>query len=311
MHTKSAFKRLLRIEKIVIENVYFDDMSDEEIFVIRAKPPSRERNRCPVCGRKCTGYDSTHKMRRWRSLDFGSTRVYIEGFAPRILCKEHGVLVAKFPWARHNSDYTYDFETAVTWLTLHATIQDVSEFYRIKWDTVGSITRRVQKALENAAPSRFDNLEQIGIDETSYKKGHKYMTVIVNHKTGHLIWAKKGHGKEILASFFNELTPEQRANIKFVTADGARWIADTVTDYCPNAVRCIDPFHVVAWANNCLDEVRKATVRQAAKDAADGQRAPNSKKKEEVNDTEIHLVKESGKSNRKSADCYGNADKIR
>lgn len=282
MHTKSAFKRLLRIDKIVIENVYFEQKTDEEIFIVRAKPPSRERNRCPKCGRRCIGYDSTHKERRWRSLDFGSMRVYIEAYAPRVMCEEHGVLVAKVPWARHDSDYSYDFETAVTWLTLHATMQDVSEFFRIKWDTVGSIARRVQASLEAAVPSRFDNLEQIGIDETSYKKGHKYMTVIVNHKTGHLIWAKKGHGKEILSSFFKELTPEQRANIKYVTADGARWIADTVTDYCPNAVRCIDPFHVVAWANDSLDSVRKATIKQAAKDASEGKKASGSAKKKKI-----------------------------
>jgi len=206
-------------------------------------------------------------------------RVYLESTTPRINCEEHGVLVARVPWARHNSDYTYEFETAVTWLTLHTTMQDVAEYFRIKWDTVGSIAQRVQQSLEAAAPSRFNNLNEIGIDETSYKKGHKYMTVIVNHETGHLIWAKKGHGKEVLSSFFKELTIEQCANIKYVTADGARWISETVSEYCPKAERCIDPFHVVAWANDCLDEVRKATVRQAAKDADMGKRANRSKKK--------------------------------
>jgi len=140
----------------------------------------------------------------------------------------------------------------------------------------------VQKSIEDTLPSRFDNLEQIGIDETSYKKGHKYMTVIINHKTGHLIWAKRGHGKEVLSCFFEELTTEQRENIKYVTADGARWITDTVNDYCPNAQRCIDPFHVVSWANNSLDEVRKETVKKA-KEAAlgngNGKTAKRSKKK--------------------------------
>ena len=106
------------------------------------------------------------------------------------------------------------------------------------------------------------------------------MTVVVNHKTGHLIWARKGHGKAILTEFFNELTEEQRANIKYVTADGARWIADCVSIYCPNATRCIDPFHVVAWANDCLDEVRKAAVRQAKKEAAEGKKAVRAKKRE-------------------------------
>jgi len=279
MHTKSLLKRLLKIDNIVIEDVRFETKDNEDILIINARPPSRSVHRCPKCGKRCNGYDSSSKSRRWRSLDFGSHRVYIEAFAPRIECPAHGVLVAKVPWARHDTDYTHDFETAVTWLTLHTTAQDVAEYFRIKWHTVGSITQRVQKSLEDEQPNRFDNLVKIGIDETSYKKGHKYMTVIVDHETGHLIWAKKGHGKEVLTEFFKALTPEQRANIKFVTADGARWIADCVKNYCPNAERCIDPFHVVAWANDCLDEVRKQAIRQAKKDASEGKKAERSKKK--------------------------------
>jgi len=270
---------LLRVDKIAIENAYFEEVNEEEILVIKARPMSRDTSRCPKCGKRCKGYDSSRKARRWRALDFGTYRVYIEAFAPRIECPKHGVLVAKVPWSRHDSDYTYDFETAVTWLTLHTTAQDVADYYRIKWHTVGSIAQRVQKSLEDSQPNRFDNLVKIGIDETSYKKGHKYMTVIVNHETRHLIWAKKGHGKEVLSEFFKALTVEQRANIKFVTADGARWIADCVKDYCPNAERCIDPFHVVAWANDCLDEVRKQAIRQAKADASENKKAERTKKK--------------------------------
>lgn len=279
MHTKTLIKRLLKIERIAVEEVYFETAGEEEILVVRTRPLSRDTNRCPMCGERCSGYDSARKTRRWRSLDFSSERVYIEANTPRVKCPKHGVVVAKVPWARHGSEYTYDFETAVTWLALHATAQDVAEYFRIKWHTVGSIAQRVQETLEKEEASRFDNLEKIGIDETSYKKGHKYMTVVINHKTGHLIWAKKGHGKEVLSGFFKELTEEQRIQIKYVTADGARWIADCISDYCPNAERCIDPFHVVAWANDCLDEVRRAAVRQAKKDAVEGKKAERAKKK--------------------------------
>jgi transposase len=279
MHSKSLIKRLLKTDKIAIENIYFEVAKEEDILIICGRPLVRDTLRCPYCGKQCKGYDSYGKTRRWRSLDLGSTRVYIEATAPRIQCLEHGVIVAKVPWARHDSDYTYDFETAVTWLTLHATAQNVAEFLRIEWHTVGSIARRVQTALEKNQPSRFDNLEAIGIDETSYKKGHKYMTVVIDHKTGHLIWAHKGHGKEVLTVFFDMLTEEQRNKIKHVTADGARWIADCVKDFCPNAERCIDPFHVVAWANDCLDGVRKSVVRQAKQDTIDGKKPERSKKK--------------------------------
>jgi len=253
LRTNTAFKRLLKVDNISITNVYFEDKKGEKILVIRAKPYSRDRNRCPHCGRRCPGYDSSGQLRRWRSLDMSTTRVYIEAGIPRVKCPEHGVVVARVPWARHNSEFTKDFEQAVTWLSLHATAVDVSTCFRIEWHTVGSIAARVQKDLENTAPNRFENLVKIGIDETSYKKGHKYMTVVVNHENGALIWASKGHGKEVLTKFFRELTVEQRASIKLVSADGARWIADCVKEYCPNAERCVDPFHVVSWANNCLD----------------------------------------------------------
>jgi len=270
VHTKSLIKRLLRIDRIVIEDVYFEEVAEEDICVIQARPLSRDAHRCPVCGKRCPGYDSANRTRRWRSLDFGTQRVYIEANAPRVKCADHGVLVAKVPWARHKSEYSYDFETAVTWFTLHATARDVAEYFRIDWHTVGSITRRVQESLEQSEPSRFDNLEDIGIDETSYKKGHKYMTVVVNHKTGSLIWARKGYGKTILTEFFRELTKEQRESIKHVTADGAKWISECITDFCPNAERCVDPFHVVGWATDCLDEVRKAAVRLAKKEVSEG-----------------------------------------
>ncbi len=278
MHTKSLIKKLLRIDRIVIEDVNFEEVAEEEICIIQARPLSRDAHRCPLCGKSCPGYDSASKRRRWRSLDFGTRRVYIEANAPRIKCVDHGVLVAKVPWARHKSEYTYDFENSVTWLTLHATSQDVSEYFRIDWHTVGSIARRVQESLEQSAPSRFDNLEDIGIDETSYKKGHKYMTVVVDHKTGSLIWVRKGYGKTILTEFFKELTEEQRKSIKHVTGDGAKWISECVSDFCPNAERCVDPFHVVGWATDCLDEVRKVAARKAKKEASKEKVDPVKKK---------------------------------
>jgi len=302
MHTSTAIKRLLRIDKIAIESVYFEDKNNEEIFIVKVRPVKREVNRCPICGRKCSGYDGANKARRWRSLDFGSQRVYIEANAPRVKCAEHGVIVARVPWARHNSGYTYDFETAVTWFALHACANDVAEYFRIVWRSVGEITKRVQESLEEGQPSRFDNLEKIGIDETSYKKGHKYMTVVVNHRTGSLIWAKKGHGKEVLTAFFKELTQEQRANIKLVSADGARFIADCINEFCPNAERCIDPFHVVAWANDCLDEVRKAVVRDAKKDAANDVSVQGGKKNESSKRPKVCVIKKSGESHVKPTD---------
>jgi len=102
----------MRIPKIVIENVYFEG-EEEAVFIAKIRPEKRELHRCPICGRQGKLHDRSDRIKRWRSLDWGSTRVYIEANSPRIRCAEHGVITAKVPWARHDSDYTKDFETAV------------------------------------------------------------------------------------------------------------------------------------------------------------------------------------------------------
>lgn len=117
---------------------------------------------------------------------------------------------------------------------------------RISWNTISPIITMVERQLSANSEIRFDNFKRIGIDETSYKKGHKYITVVINHDTGKVIWTGEGHSESALANFFELLTEEQRNNIELVSADGARWIANCIEKYCPGAERCIDPFHVVS-----------------------------------------------------------------
>lgn len=132
----------------------------------------------------------------------------------------------------------------------------VAAFMRISWNTVGSIIERVEKDLDINPNARFDNLVRIGVDETSYRKGYKYITTVVNHDTGNVIWVANGHGKTIFEQFFKLLTPEQRNNIQLVSDNGAKWIDECIKEYCPNANRCVDPFHVIKWAMDALDSVR-------------------------------------------------------
>ena len=108
-----------------------------------------------------------------------------------------------------------------------------AELMRIDWASVGGICRRVYDELDAEAGDRFDGLVRIGIDETSYKKGHKYMTVVLDHDANRVVWCAKGHGKAVLKPFFEQLSEDQRASIRVVTADGARWIAELAESYCP------------------------------------------------------------------------------
>jgi transposase len=173
------------------------------------------------------------------------------------------VVVAAVPWARHDAGHTYDFDAQVAWLTRQMSKTAVRALMRVAWRTVGQIIARVVADADAVAGDRLAGLRRIGIDEISYRRGHKYLTVVVDHDTGRLVWVGEGRNKATLVQFFELLGPQRCAQIALVSADGAESIFVAVAEYCPNARQCLDPFHVVAWATKALDEVRNQVWRDA------------------------------------------------
>jgi len=257
------------VVKAVVEGVDFDDA--EEAIVVSVRPRKATKRRCGRCGQRCPGYDQGEGRRRWRALDLGTIRAFLEADSPRVRCAEHGVVAAQVPWARHGAGHTYAFDDTAAWLVTHCSKSAVGELLRIAWKTVGSIVTRVVADAE-AGTDRFANLRRIGIDEISYKRGHKYLTVVVDHDSGVLLWAHPGRDQKTLCRFFDRLGDERCAAITLVSADAAEWIANVVAARCPNAELCLDPFHIVQWATKALDEVRRevwnAARRQGQKAVA-------------------------------------------
>ena len=287
---KRIIKQLLNVKNVKVLGARTEtEQNGDKTVVFKVEPTKGQRCRCPVCGKKVKFYDKGKGPRRWRALDFAAARVYIESESPRVKCREHGVLAAKVPWARQHSTFTRDFEDTVAWMGRHLCRSAVAEYMRVAWNTVGPIISRCKKDADPNPGHRFDGLKRIGIDETSYKKGHKYITVIVNHDTNSVIWVHEKHGKEVLKLFLEELTPEQRASIECYSADGARWISETMGEYCPKAERCLDSFHLVEWANESLDKVRAESWQNARK--KEEERGRGSPKKGEGKDRAAKTIK--------------------
>lgn len=247
-------------KKTVIERFEFDE--DEGLLMVHVRPTKRQRSRCGVCRRRCPGYDRGAGRRTWRALDLGTIQAELEADAPRVRCREHGVVIAAVPWARRDAGHTYAFDETVAWLATQSSKSTVTELMRIAWRTVGSIITRVWADVE-ASCDRLDGLRRIGIDEISYKKGHKYLMVIVDHDTRRLVWAAPGRTSATVREFFDLLGEDRCAQITHVSADGADFIDTIVEQTCPNAVRVADPFHVVKWATEALDEVRRGAWNDA------------------------------------------------
>lgn len=251
MRFHKLLESLLGVERTVVEDVVFDQGE----VVASVRPRKGARSRCGICQRRCPGYDRGEGRRRWRCLDLGSVPTYLEADAPRVHCPEHGVVVASVPWARHNAGHTLAFDDQVAWLATQTSKSAVCQLMRVTWRTVGSIvTRVVADARQRRDP--LQGLVRIGIDEISYRKGHKYLVVVVDHDTGALVWARPGRDAATVEAFFDQLGPARCAAIRLVSADAATWISSVAKARCADATVCMDPFHVVSWATDALDEVR-------------------------------------------------------
>ena len=259
MRRRSVWKKLLGLQRAVVEDV---ELTDTGALVVSVRPAARERDRCPHCRRRCAGYDWGEGRRRWRALDLGTTFAYLEAEAPRVTCKRHGVVVAAVPWARHDSGFTSAFEDQVAWLAVQASKTAVSQLMRIAWRTVGWICSRVTDEA-TATRDLFAGLKRIGVDEISIRKGQRYLTVVVDHDSGRLVWAGPGRDRRTVEKFLDLLGKERCHQVKLVSCDMASWITGPVGERCPNASVCYDPFHLVKLATDALDEIRREVWNDA------------------------------------------------
>jgi len=120
-------------------------------------------------------------------------------------------------------------------------------------------------AEQSAKRDLFAGLERLGFDEISVRKGQRYLTVVVDHDTGKLVWAHPGRDRKTVEKFLDTPGKERCAQIKLVSCDDADWITLPVAERCPNALICLDPFHIVKAANDALDEIRREVWNEARK----------------------------------------------
>jgi transposase len=253
-----VWARLLGVQGTIVEDVRAEEDGQGGIaaMVVVVRLRRGDQGRCGQCRRRCPREDRGEGWRRWRHLDLGVVRCFIEAEAPRVRCRKHGVVVAWVPWARHKARHTRAFDDTVAWLAVRTAKTAVCELLRISWRVVGRIVTRVS-ADAQAKVDRYAGLTRIGVDEVSFKRGHRYLTVVVDHDRNRLVWAAVGRDEDTLRKFFDALGETRCAAITLVSADAASWIATVVKERCPKATLCLDPFHVCQWASTALDEVRR------------------------------------------------------
>jgi transposase len=217
----------------------------------------RRRMACSVCGQLCS---ATHDrgLRRWRHLDLAGYRCFVQCELRRVSCGVCGVRVEAVPWARPGARHTREFEQLVAFCAQRMAKSHVQALLRIAWETVGRIVTRV--VADQLDQQRLQGLVQIGVDEISYRRGHRYLTNVADHQTGAIIWSAPGRGGGTLEQFFASLG-ERKASIRAVSIDMSEPYAGAIRRSLPQAEIAFDPFHVIALATVAVDQVRRQHAR--------------------------------------------------
>lgn len=250
MRVCTAFNRMLRLPGASVIDVSFG--GEGVIVTVRFRRRRRVCSRCGQTGRQLEIHD--RRLKRWRHLDLGANRCVIECELRRLRCRDCGVHLEWVPWARPEAQHTRDFEDVVAWLAQQMAKTPIAGMLRIGWDTVGRIVERVVK--DHLDERRLSGLVAIGVDEISYRRGQRYLTSVVDHKTGAIVWCAPGRNAQTLQAFFDELG-ERASSIRAVSIDMSGGYEKAIRENAPAAEVCFDPFHVVRLAQRAVDQVRR------------------------------------------------------
>jgi len=222
---------------------------------------------CPTCGKP--GVRGATRERRWRHLNTCEFRTFIICGIPRVECREHGTLQIPVPWAEPHSRFTCSLERFAIDVLLATTITDAARLTGLSWNQLSRIQERaVERGLarRKARPVSF-----IGVDETSFRKRHNYMTIVTDLNGDTVEYVSEGRGESSLSSFYEGLGPGRCAEIDAIAMDmSGPYIAATMK-HVPFAEGKIafDKFHVAKHLGDAVNKVRRAEHRSLMKEGDD------------------------------------------
>lgn len=218
---------------------------------------------CPECGASCPIH-SFRKRRYWRHLDMMQFKTKIHTQAPRTSCAAHGVKTIRVPWADAHSRFTLVFEAfAIEVLKATASVTQAQSLLRLSWDAVQRIKERgVQRGLKRR---KEDAITHIGIDEKSFLKGHKYVSIMTDIERGRVLDVVQDRTKESASLLIKtSLSDEQCRGVKAATMD--MWPAFmNAWRQESDAPIVHDRFHISKYLGDAVNAVRKTEHRTLMK----------------------------------------------
>ena len=209
--------------------------------VFRIEQP-RERLRCSHCGSQEDLWLQGGVERSFRTIPIGKRPTFIDFKVPRVWCGPCGKSrQVKIAFAEPKKHYTHSFERYALELSRHMTIQDVADHLNVAWDTIKEIqAKNLQRCF---GKPKLHKLKEIAIDELAIGKGHHYVTVVLNLRSGAVVFVGDGKGVDALKPFWKRLK-RSHAKIQAVATDMSKAYIRAVRDNLKNAVRFNSEFWI-------------------------------------------------------------------
>ena len=254
MRDKERYKQILGIQTAWTVTEVEVSMSAGEVTV-QVEHDSGVRPTCSHCGTPCPGYDQ--HARTWRHLDTCQAKTLIVAEVPRVTCPTHGVVTVTVPWAESGSGVTALYEALVLDWLKEASIQAVARQSVLSWNAIAGIMQRAVK--RGLARREVTSPTRIGVDETSFRKGHDYVTVVTDQPGGHVLHVAEERKTSSLASYDDTLTEGQQAGLESIAMDMWPAYIKATLEQIPEAQSKIafDKFHVAKYLGGAVDQVRK------------------------------------------------------
>jgi transposase len=243
-----------------IEGYHYRSTHFQEGAVLFRVEQPRDRLRCPACHSDDV-WVRGHEERTFRVVPIGGKPAFVSLDVARVWCPACDVVrQVKIGFADPKKRYTRSFERYALGLSRHMTIQDVADHLGVSWDTVKDMQARNLR--RRFGKPRLHKLREIAIDEIAVGKGQRYLTVVLNLRSGAVVFVGDGKGGEALDPFWKRLR-RARAEVRAVATDLSAAYTRAVREHLPGAVHVFDHFHVVKLFNEKLTALRRQLYHRA------------------------------------------------
>lgn len=261
MLIKTILNRIEKFKSFVYGDCSFEQIGNRSSLIVEVVARRNAKGLCPECHKLSPSYDK-QPLRRYQYVPIWNIPVYFAYAPRRINCKAHGVRVELLPWCNGKEQITKSYQLFLAHWAKRLSWSETAVIFGTSWETV---YRSIKSVVDYGLANRnWEGVEQIGVDEISVFKGHRYLTCVYQIDKGmrRLLWCGKDRKAKTLLRFFRDFGKDRCDKLQFVCSDMWKPYLKVIKKKCVNALNILDRFHIAKKFNEAVDQVRRDEVKE-------------------------------------------------